>query len=116
VRFTAEAAKKGDVTFFEKILTRDYILIEADGHMSTNLKFWSYTAPARSNLKHWTSSIARHVYGNIAIVISELAMKGHSGRTELNGTYRSTDVLERRPDGHWQSLSSQLTKLHNRGY
>jgi hypothetical protein len=24
------------VTFFEKNLTRDYILIEADGHMSTN--------------------------------------------------------------------------------
>jgi len=33
-------------------------------------------------------------------------MNGHSGRTELNGTYRSTDVLERRPDGHWLAYSS----------
>ena len=32
----ARAVKKGDMTFFEKSLARDYIGIEADGHMIEN--------------------------------------------------------------------------------
>ena len=51
------------------------------------------------------------VYDHIAVVISELTMKGRSGRAELSGTHRSTRVLERRPDGRWQSVSYQLTKV-----
>jgi len=50
------------------------------------------------------------VYGNIAVVISELTMRGHSGPAELNGTYRSTRVLEGK-NGRWQSVSFQLTKV-----
>lgn len=108
----AEAAKKGDVTFFEKNLARDYIGIEADGHMSTKPEILELYRSGQIKFEILDVKDRRaRLYGNVAVVITELAMKGHSGRTELNGTYRSTDVLEKRPDGHWQSVSSQLTKL-----
>ncbi len=108
----AEAAKKGDVAFFETNLARDYIGIEADGHMSTKPEVIELyrSGQAKFGTLEVKDRKAR-VYGNIAVVISELTMRGHSGRAELNGTYRSTQVLEKRQDGHWQSVSSQLTKL-----
>jgi ketosteroid isomerase-like protein len=108
----AEAAKKGDVTFFEKNLARDYIGIEADGHMSTKPEVLELYRSAQVKFETLEVKDRRaRLYGNVAVVIGELVMKGHIGITELNGTYRSTHVLERRLDGHWQSVSSQFTKL-----
>ena len=108
----AEAAKKGDAAFFEKNLARDYIGIEADGHMSTKPEVLDLyqTGQTKFETLDVTDRKAR-VYGNIAVVISELTIKGYSGPAQLNGTYRSTRVLEKRQSGRWQSVSSQLTKL-----
>jgi len=51
------------------------------------------------------------VYGNTAVVTSEANLKGHSGPTELNGTYRAIRVLVKAKNGQWQSVSFQLTKV-----
>lgn len=108
----AEAAKKGDVTFFAKNLARDYIGIQADGHMSTKPEVLELYHSGQIKFESLRINDRRaRLYGNVAVVISEVVMKGHVGTTELNGTYRSTDVLERKPSGQWQSVSSQFTKL-----
>lgn len=108
----AEAAKKGDAAFFEKNLARDYIGIEADGHMSTKPEVLELYRSGQSKFETLEVKDRKvRVYSNTAVVISELTMKGHSGPLELYGTYRSTRVLEKRQDGHWQSVSSQFTKL-----
>jgi ketosteroid isomerase-like protein len=108
----AEAARKGDVTFFGKNLARDYIGIEPDGRMSTKPEVLQLYRSGQIKFERLEVNDRRaRVYGNVAVVISELVMKGHIGITELNGTYRSTDVLRRKPDGQWQSVSSQFTKL-----
>jgi hypothetical protein len=108
----AEAAKNGDATFLEKNLARDYIGIEADGHMSTKPDVLELFRSGRVKFERFDVKDRKaRIYVNVAVVISELAMTGHSGQAELNGTYRCTRVLERAKHGHWQSVSSQLTKL-----
>jgi hypothetical protein len=107
-----EAARKADVVFFEKNLAREYIGIEADGHMTTKPEVLELYRSGQ--VKFETLEVKdrkARVYGRIAVVISELTMKGRSGRAELSGTYRSTRVLERRPDCGWQSVSYQSTKV-----
>ena len=107
----AEAAKKGDAAFFEKNLARDYIGIEADGHMSTKPEVVELYRTGQSRFETLEVKDRKvRVYSSSAVVISELSMKGHSGPAELNGTYRSTRVLERK-NGRWQSVSFQLTKV-----
>jgi len=107
-----EAARRADAVFVERNLAREYIGIEADGHMTTKPEVLElYRA---GQVKFETLEVKdrkARVYGHVAVVIAELAVKGHSGREELNGTYRSTRVLVRTPDGRWQSVSSQLTKV-----
>ncbi len=107
----AEAAKKGDAAFFEKNLARDYIGIEADGHMSTKPEVVELYRSGQSKFETLEVKDRKvRVYSSSAVVISELSMKGHSGPAELNGTYRSTRVLEGK-NGRWQSVSFQLTKV-----
>jgi len=107
----AEAAKKGDATFFEKNLARDYIGIEADGHMSTKAEVLELYRSGQSKFETLEVKDRKvRVYSNSAVVISELTMKSHSGPVELSGTYRSTRVLEGQ-NGRWQSVSFQLTKV-----
>ena len=107
----AEAAKKGDATFFEKNLARDYIGIEADGHMSTKAEVLELYRSGQSKFETLEVKDRKvRVYSNSAVVISELTMKSHSGPVELSGTYRSTRVLEEQ-NGRWQSGSFQLTKV-----
>ena len=108
----AEADKKGDAEFFEKNLARDYIGIEANGHMSTKPEVLELCRSGQSKFETLEVKDRKvRIYNNTAIVISELTMKGHSGTLELDGTYRSSRVLEKRQDGQWQSVSSQFTKL-----
>jgi len=107
----AEADKKGDVSFFEKNLARDYISIEADGHMSTKPEVLELYRSGQSKFETLEVKDRKvRLYGSNAVAISELTMKGHSGTVELNGTYRSIRVLETQ-NGRWQSVSFQLTKV-----
>jgi len=107
-----EAAKKGDTDFLEKNLAREYIGIEADGHLSTKAEILDLyrSGQVKFEVLEVKDRKAR-VYGDIAVVISELAIKGHTGAGELNGTYRSTRVLQRSPDHNWRLVNSQLTKV-----
>ena len=107
----AEAAKKGDAAFFERNLARDYIGIEADGHMSTKPEVVELYRSGQSKFETLEVKDRKvRVYSSSAVVISELSMKGHSGPVELSGTYHSTRVLEEQ-NGRWQSVSFQLTKV-----
>ena len=108
----AEAAKNADTAFLEKNLAREYIGIEADGHLSTKAEILELYRSGQIKLEALEVKDRKaRVYGNIAVVIIELAMKGQSGGAELNGTYRSIRVLERGPGGTWHLVSSQLTKV-----
>ena len=107
-----EAAKKGDTDFLEKNLAREYIGIEADGHLSTKAEILDLYRSGQVKFEALEVKDRKaRVYGNIAVVISEMAIKGHSGGAELNGTYRSTRVLQRSPDRNWRLVNSQLTKV-----
>src|SRR6266853_6932583 len=85
--------------------------IEADGHMSTKPEIVELYRSGQSKFETLEVKDRKvRVYSSSAVVISELSMKGHSGPAELNGTYRSTRVLEGK-NGRWQSVSFQLTKV-----
>jgi hypothetical protein len=108
----ASAAKDGDLTFIEKDLARDYIGIEADGHLTTKPEILELYRSGQVKFERLEVKDRKaRVYRNIAVVVGELEMKGHSGRAELNGTYRCTRVLEKMRHGQWQSVNFQLTKL-----
>src|SRR5207245_1993885 len=92
----AEAAKKGDATFFEKNLARDYIGIEADGHMSTKAEVLELYRSGQSKFETLEVKDRKvRVYSNSAVVISELTMKSHSGPVEL--TVRTAPLV------YWKS-------------
>lgn len=108
----AAAARRGDAAFFEKNLARDYIGIEADGHASTKPEVLDLLRSG--TIKFQTVDIKNRnvrVYGNAAVVIGEVNLKGSTATTVVNGTYISTRVLERGKDGQWQMVISQLTKV-----
>jgi hypothetical protein len=98
-----EAAKKGDVAFFDKTLADDYIRISPNGHMNTKAE--TVEMYKSGKLKAETIELKNRkvrVYGNTAIVTREVEEKGQ--------TYRSTLVFMKMKNGQWELVTFQATK------
>src|SRR5713226_3780272 len=108
-----DAAKKGDVAFYEKNLSNDFINIFGNGQMATKAELVS--ALKSGEMKFDTFDVKKdrkvRVYGNTAIVTSEAEVKGrHHGSVVVSGTYRRTLVFAKMKNGQWQLVTFQATK------
>ncbi len=106
-----QAALKGDVATFDKLLASDYITINVVGVTNTKA---NVLENFKSGKVKWeaieVSDMKVRVYGDTALVNSTANVKGHFGDTDLSGQYRSVRVWVKRK-GQWQSVSFQATRV-----
>ncbi len=106
-----QAALKGDVATFDKLLADDYITINVVGVPNTKA---DVLENFKSGKVKWeaieVTDMKVRVYGDTALVNSTANVKGHFGATDLSGQYRSVRVWVKRK-GQWQSVSFQATRV-----
>ena len=111
VEQTRQAALKGDVAAFDKLLADDYISIGFDGTTRTKADVLELFKSGK--LKYEAieySDMKVRVYGNTALDNTTSNLKGHLGATDLSGQWRIVRVWVKRK-GQWQSVSFQATRI-----
>jgi ketosteroid isomerase-like protein len=105
------AAVKGDLKFFAKVMSDDYVGIAPDGMI---LRKPLIAAHYQAGLLHYESIVRSevevHLHDNCAILTEATAVKGRDGDTDLSGTYRITRVFLKR-SGDWQVIAFQATPM-----
>jgi ketosteroid isomerase-like protein len=107
-----DAAKSGNMSFFEKNLADNYLRIDADGQIRNKAETIDMYKSGLRKLD--TIDLKDHkirMFGNTAIVTREDNIKGHIGSTEFSGTYRETVVFVKGKNGQWQDVSYQATNV-----
>lgn len=106
-----QAALKGDVATFDKLLADDTIGINVLGVTSTKADVLENFKSGKLKFEaiEVTDTKVR-VYGDTALVNATANVKGHFGATDLSGQYRSVRVWVKRK-GQWQSVSFQATRV-----
>ncbi len=107
-----DAAKRGDMSVFEKNLADNYLRIDADGQIRTKAETVDmYKSRLRKLDTIDLKDRKIRMFGNTAIVTREDNVKGHMGSNEFSGTYRHTVVYVKGKNGQWQDVSFQDTKV-----
>jgi len=106
-----QAALKGDVATYDKLLADDYISISVLGATSTKAQILENYKSGKTKFEAIdVLEMKVRVYGDTAVVNYTANVKGHSGATDLSGQYRVVRVWVRRK-GQWQSVSFQATLI-----
>ncbi len=106
-----QAALKGDVATYDKLLADDYISISILGATSTKAQILENYKSGKTKFEAIdVLDMKVRVYGDTALAISTANVKGHLGATDLSGQYRSVRVWVKRK-GQWQSVSFQATRV-----
>ena len=106
-----QAALKGDVATYDKLLADDYISIGQLGTSGTKAALLENFKSGKLKFEAIdVTDLKVRVYGDAALAISIANVKGHLGATDLSGQYRSVRVWVKRK-GQWQSVSFQATRI-----
>jgi len=103
----AEAGVKGDIGFFERTATADYVIVDCDGSVRnkqqeiSNFRQETQTSQAVEDMKV-------RVYGRTAVVVGAFTITGTYAGQPNNLTGNFTDVWIR-PDRTWQLVSTHNT-------
>jgi ketosteroid isomerase-like protein len=108
----AATKRGGEVAFFQKTESDDYMFVDPGGSVvdksgdlamvkAGDLKFQDITLSDDTKVR---------VYGNTAVVNGTIVVKGKYKDQDISGTYRFTDVFVKR-SGNWQIVSGQLTAV-----
>ncbi len=106
-----QAALKGDVATFDKLLADDYIDISVLGVTSTKAQVLENFKSGKLKYEaiEFPDTKVR-VYGDTAVVNTTANIKGHLGATDLSGQHRIVRVWVKRK-GQWQRVSFQATRV-----
>lgn len=106
-----QAALKGDVATYEKLLADDYISISVLGKASTKPEIIESIKSGKTKFDAIDVLDSQvRVHGDAAVVIGLANVKGHSGDTDISGQYRSTRVWIKQK-GQWKTVSFQATRV-----
>ena len=106
-----DAVIKGDVAFFNRNNTADYMDTDPEGKVTTKTE-------CLANLKSGVvkiTSVANddyrvRVYGKAAVVTYREAIKGQFKGSDISGRYRETDTWVKLA-GRWQCVASHESKI-----
>jgi ketosteroid isomerase-like protein len=103
----AEAAVKGDVGFFERIATDDYLIVDCDGSVR-NKQQEIANARQEAQTSQTVEVLKVRVYGRSAVVVGGFTIAGtYAGQANnLSGSF--TDVWIK-PNRTWRLVSTQNT-------
>ena len=106
-----DAAVKGDLAFFAKIMAPGYVGIAPNGMV---LEKSVIAAHYQSGSLHYEavsdSEIDIRLHEDCAVLTALATVKGRDGEADLTGTYRIMRVFLRR-DGEWQIVAFQATPV-----
>ncbi len=106
-----QAALKGDVATFDKLLADDYMDINVLGVTSTKAQVLENFKSGKLKYEAIEFSDTQvRVYGDTAVVNTTANVKGHLGATDLSGRHRIVRVWVKRK-GQWQRVSFQATRV-----
>ncbi len=106
-----QAALKGDVATYDKLVADDYISIGILGGAATKAELLEDFKSGKVKFEtiEVTDTKVR-VYGDAALVNATVNVKGHFGAADISGQWRSVRVWVKRK-GQWQSVSFQATRI-----
>lgn len=105
----AVAAK--DRAKLEEILAEDFIMINANGSVSTRSEMLDWVmAPGVKVEPFQTEDVRVRIYGNTALLSGWFSLRGTSNGEPFEATSRYTDVYVR-SGGKWRAVLGQATRL-----
>lgn len=101
-----------DVPTVSRLLADDYLGINPDGTLETKA---DAIALRRSGAIRITSidpeNVKVHVYGDTAVVTSQVNLQGHQGERDISGHYHYTRVYSHK-SGEWKIVSFEASRLN----
>ncbi|HUN88450.1 MAG TPA: nuclear transport factor 2 family protein [Terriglobales bacterium] len=107
----SQASIKDGAAAVEKYEADDIIDTDPAGNVTT--KAQDKQAAASGDLKFESiepSAMVVHVYGNTAVVVGLVQVKGTFKQQDISGKYRFTDTWVKR-NGKWQEVASESVKV-----
>jgi ketosteroid isomerase-like protein len=107
-----KAQLSGDVAVMDKLLSDDYLGVNANGELVTKTQQLDHM---RSRAVVMTqilpSDVKIKLIGPTAIVTSEVDIEGTLDGVAIRGRYRYTRVYQRVPGGSWKVTSFEATRI-----
>jgi ketosteroid isomerase-like protein len=105
------ALMQNDVATINRLLADDYLGINPNGTLETK-------ADALAQRRAGTTKISTidpinlkvRVYGDTAVVTSQVQIEGHDGDRDISGRYHYTRVYSRR-SGEWKVVSFEASRI-----
>jgi ketosteroid isomerase-like protein len=105
------ALMQNDVATINRLLADDYLGINPNGTLETK-------ADALAQRRAGTTKISTidpinlkvRVYGDTAVVTSQVQIQGHDGDRDISGRYHYTRVYSRR-SGEWKVVSFEASRI-----
>jgi len=105
------AMVKGDVSFFERVVSEDYTWTDPDGNIWTKADFLASMKSGEDVVSSWNIDDYKvRVYGDAAVCLARVTSKEQYKGKDVSGQTRWTDTLIKR-DGRWQFVASHSSRI-----
>jgi ketosteroid isomerase-like protein len=107
-----KAQLDGDVATMDKLLSDDYLGINANGELATKTQQLDHMRNRTLMLTQLDpSDVKIKLIGSTAIVTSLVQVEGVLDGTALRGRYRYTRIYQRLPNGAWKVTNFEITRI-----
>jgi ketosteroid isomerase-like protein len=107
-----KAQLAGDVATMDKLLSDDYLGINANGELATKTQQLDHMRNRTMVItKLDPSDVKIKLIGPTAVVTSEVQVEGTLDGTTLHGRYRYTRVYQRIANGSWKITNFEVTRI-----
>ena len=110
----AQAVVKRDAAALRQLVAPRWVYSDESGVMERDAGIRAFTSGADTVREAGNDRMRALVYGNTAVVIGELWMRGRGPKGAFTNRYRYTDTWMRL-DGRWQCIASQDYLLPEQG-
>jgi ketosteroid isomerase-like protein len=111
-----KAALADDIPAMDKLLSDDYLGINAGGEVLTKTQQLDHMRDGKFKLTRLDVNDTRiKLVGNIAIVTCLAEVEGTSDDEPLHGAYRYTRIYQRLAGGVWRVTNFEITPANRRG-
>ncbi len=111
-----KAALADDIPAMDKLLSDDYLGINAGGEVLTKTQQLDHMRDGKFKLTKLDVTDTRiKLVGNIAIVTCLAEVEGTSDDEALHGAYRYTRIYQRLAGGVWRITNFEVTPANRRG-
>lgn len=107
----SDAYKNGDVEYIKKIVDETYTLTNSHAKVSVRADDIEEVTKGDPHYDVFsTHDMKPRVYGDAAVVLGIVSLKGTAGGQPFDADMRFTDTFVRR-DGQWRMVAAQVTRM-----